>query len=361
VEIVDYLKAAGSRLWIILIIPVLAAAGVLGHWQLTAKTYDATAYVFAPDVFAATGNQFSGPAGTASWVNQFSATAVSPQVTHRVAAATGVPAATIAQGLKVTQVQQSGQLEIRFSWTDPSVANEVVKREATATPKALFAPQVAQAKHALAETQDSLQAVNQDILNASTAWGRTRPDLRYAERLTALAELVRTRRAINAGDVATLAVVDAKIARVRARVAVLQRDVVEFSTLKAQRQAATTVLARAQVNLQLARAEYAGAVGAVTVLPVKPARLSSVLLKGVLAAVVAGLLVGLCLIAALELLRSPREALPAPVAPTERTVRRPSRLEPASGPSTIGRSSPAVEPEASGPRMVNAVADHGDG
>jgi hypothetical protein len=361
VEIVDYLKGARNRLWIIVVIPLLAAAGVLGHWQLTAKSYDATAYVFAPDALAGTGNQFSGPAGIANWVNQFSATAVSPKVTRRVAESTGVPATVIAQRLRVTQLHQSGQLEISFSWSDATVANAVVKHEAMATPKALFAPQVAVAKHAMAQTQDSLQGVNQNILDASTAWGYTRPDLLYTRSLAALVDLENARKDISAEDVAATAAADAKVTRAKARVAALQQDVVEFENLNAQRQAATTVLARAQENLQTTQAQYSGALGAVTVLPVRPAQLSSVLLKSVLAAVVAGLLIAFCLIAALELVGTSRDGRSKPTTPSKQTDRNPSKARTLSAPHPIGRNSKPVEPRSVRPGMVDLPAGRGDG
>jgi hypothetical protein len=47
--------------------------------------------------------------------------------------------------------------------------------------------------------------------------------------------------------------------------------------------------------------------GAVTLLPVRPAQASSALLKSILSAVVAGLFIGLCLIAAMELFRPSRD------------------------------------------------------
>lgn len=305
-EVVDYLQLARRRLRIIVAVPLLAAVGVLAHAQFAATSYQAGAYVFAPQALAGAGNQFSGPAGVTEWVNEFSAAAVSPRVVRRVARTSGVPAQAIAQGLQVTQQQQSGQLLDTFSSTEPGAATKVVKQDALATSEALFRPPVRLASRALAHAQASLQAATQRTLRATTSWGRTRPDLQYAGRLRALTGLEQVRASIRRGDGVDRAAADAQVARVRAQVAALQRDVMEFQNLRAQSSAATTVLAQAQKDEQLARAQYADAVGAATVLPTRPAQGSSSLVKGVLSAVVAGLFIALCLVAALELFGTAR-------------------------------------------------------
>ena len=320
-EVVDYLRLARRRLWIIVMIPLLAAAGVLGFWQLSPQTYEATAYVFAPEALAGSGAQFSGPAGIASWVSEFSATAVSPRVVHRAARASGVPSVAITQGLKVTQVQQSGQLQISFAWTKRSMAERVVKQCAESTPKQLVAPLVAQARRALTGAHASLAAVTQNMLAASSTWGHTRPDLLYAQRLNVLVGLENARPTIKAGDISTRREADARISRVRAQVANLQQDVIQFQNLNARRQAATMVLARAQEGLQTARAQLVGARGSVSMLPTRPAQTSASLVKGLVSAVIAGLVIALCAIAGLELFRSSGDASRHPARPEDTNER----------------------------------------
>lgn len=320
VEIVDYLKVARRRVWIILVIPLLAAAGVLLQGQVAATQYQATSYVFAPDVLG--GNQFSGPAGVVQWVNEFSATALSPRVTESVARTTGVPASAIANGVEVAQVEHSAQLLLSFSWPDKDLARAVVQQVAMATPRALFTPQVTQAERALRQSQDSLESVNQKFFNAATSWEGTRPDVVYAGRLRELINLQGTRARISAKDQAALAATDAKIAQLKAELVVLGQDVLELQGLRAERQAATNVLARAQEDLQIAKATFAGASGAATRARVTPGPASPTLVKGLLSAVVAGLIIAFCLVAALELLRTRRvrEPVPASRRPAERTA-----------------------------------------
>ncbi|HET6625230.1 MAG TPA: hypothetical protein VFG63_02470 [Nocardioidaceae bacterium] len=362
-EIFDYLKVARRRLWVIVVIPLLAGAGVLGYWQLSAKDYQATAYVFAPDLLAGTGSQFSGPAGVANWVNEFTATAVSPRVTRRVAAQADIPVADIKQGLEVTQLEASGQLQVSFSWTDGAVANKVVEGVATATPRALFRPRLAQAEHALAESESSLEESYQDSLAAATARGNTRPDLLYQGRMSTLVDLENARADIPAGDVAATRAADAQITRVKEQLAALEQEVVEYQNLNAQRKAATTVLARAQEEVQSAQTAYDGASGAVTLLPVQPPRLASVLLNGVLAAVVAGLVIAFCLVAALEILRTRRPTTPEPAeSPTSRHAgrsRQPSKPSPRAGQGS--RKPTPGKTNGVRSRVADAAVRRGDG
>ncbi|HET7389130.1 MAG TPA: Wzz/FepE/Etk N-terminal domain-containing protein [Nocardioidaceae bacterium] len=308
-EIVDYLKVARRRLWILMVVPLLAAGGVLAYHFAAPSTYQASAYVFIPDVVSGSNSAYSGAGGAGNWVSAFSATATSPIVTRPVAERVGLPTKKIADGLTVTQIGQSSQLEVQFAGTSPVVARDVVSDVATRTPKALFAPQLEQADKAVSRAQHSLQAINTELLANATASGTAAPVQLYSSELDLLARLRDQRSAArSAGHSSAAAAARAKIAITKAQVATLETQVATYKSLTAQRRAATGVLATAQQDLQSVRSQYAAAVAphTVTMLPVTSVGLGVVLLKGVLPAMIAALLVAFCLVAALELLAGNR-------------------------------------------------------
>lgn len=327
-EIADYLKMGRRRLWIIVLVPLLAAAGVLGYHYATPTSYQARAYVYMPNVLS---GQYTGPAGTSEWVNAFTATAASPLVTRRVAGQTGVPAKQIENGIQVNQVQQSWQLEVDYTGTNPTVANQVVKGVASQTPRALFAPQVAQAKKAVARAQANLLALNQQVLAAAAQAGSTTPGQFYMTQLRTLDQLKQQQAtALANGDTATADAVSAKISVAKAQLQSLQAQVAGYRNLLTKKQAAAGVLATAQQNLQAVSTQLAGitAKHAVTVLPVTAVGLKSVLLKGVLPALIAALLLAFCGVAAMELLSTRQRMATPDSASSGRSLRKATALRP---------------------------------
>lgn len=311
-EIVDYLKLARRRLWVIVLVPLLAAAAVLGYHYATPQAYRASAYVFMPSVVSGASTQYAGGTGAANWANAFSATATSPIVTRTVAASTGVPAKEIANGIAVSQQQQSWQLEVDYTGTNPAVASQVVKGVASQTANALFAPQVAQAKQAVARAQANLLALNKQLLAAAAQSGSTTPAQFYMTQLTYLGKLKQQQAAAVAnGDTATAAALNAKIAVAKTQLDSLQGQVADYRNLIAKKRSAVGVLAKAQQDLQTVTSQFSGisAKHAVTLLPVAAVGLSSVLLKGVLPAMIAALLLAFCAVAALELLTTGRRGV----------------------------------------------------
>jgi uncharacterized protein involved in exopolysaccharide biosynthesis len=256
VEIVDYLRVARRRLWVLAGVPVVAT-GVATAVVLTAPTqFTATAYVAAPALVGSSGQQYSGNQAANQFVAAFAAAATSPKVVGQVTADTGVDAAAIRDGVKVTQIGASSQLELKYTTT----------RRATATPVAESA-----ARHALAFLFSSqldiatqqVEAASDDVDTATAAiaeWEKenklSQPDRTYQATLNELSSLKQQQLSMQAvGNERGAYAAGEAIAAAQKRLDNIGRKLPEYQALLAQRDAATSALARARQGLQDARAQ----------------------------------------------------------------------------------------------------------
>src|SRR5687767_10093033 len=91
VEIVDYLRIARRRLWVLVGVPLVAALAVGLFVGLAPQRYTATCYVAAPAlVGGAAAQQYTGTQAASQFVAAFKAATTSPRVLDQVAADTGV-------------------------------------------------------------------------------------------------------------------------------------------------------------------------------------------------------------------------------------------------------------------------------
>src|SRR5688572_12620369 len=163
VEIVDYLRVARRRLWVLLGVPLAAALAVGLFIGLSPQRYTATCYVAAPAlVGGAAAQQYTGTQAASQFVAAFKAAATSPRVLDQVAADTGVAAGTLRDGLAVAQVGASSQLTLAYTAAKRTTVEPVLTATARRALDFLFSSQVNIAT-------EQVQAASADVTAATAA------------------------------------------------------------------------------------------------------------------------------------------------------------------------------------------------
>ncbi|MEU8264228.1 Wzz/FepE/Etk N-terminal domain-containing protein [Micromonospora sp. NPDC048999] len=311
-EILDYLRLARRRLWVLVGVPV-AATGIATAIVLSApQQYAGTAYVAAPAlVGGAAAQQFTGQQAANQFVAAFSAAVTSPKVIDQVATDTGVAAGDLRDGLKVVQVGASSQLEIRYTATQRDTVTPVLSAASRRALTFLFSSQVDIA------TQE-VEAASADVTAATKAigdWEKThkvsQPDKLYQATLSELASLRQQQLNMQAvGNGRAVAAVTDAIAAAQKRLDEIGPKLPDYQVLIAQRDAATSTLAQARQGLQSARAQIQAAdpEQVTSVGEVDRVSRSTVLLRTALPVAGAGVLIAVVLVAFLELLSRVRAA-----------------------------------------------------
>ncbi|GGL07971.1 Wzz/FepE/Etk N-terminal domain-containing protein [Mangrovihabitans endophyticus] len=314
-ETVDYLRMARQRWWILLGLPVLAAAVAVAVVALTPARYQVTAYVAAPAlVGGVAAQQYTGGQAANQFVAAFAAATTSPKVLDQVAGDTGVPADTVRDGVAVEQVGASSQLTLTYAGTDRArvapVAESMIRRALTF----LFASQVDVATEQVTAAEGDVQAATKKITDWESANDVSQPDKLYQATLSEQSNLRQQELSMAAVGNTRGAEAAAKVLEEgRKQLAALGPKLPGYQALIAQRDAATGALADARQHLQAARAQAQAA---------NPAQVSSVgevagvsrlraIAVTALPAAGAGLLVAVLLVALLEVLAR-RNSQPAP-------------------------------------------------
>ncbi|MGN9909732.1 Wzz/FepE/Etk N-terminal domain-containing protein [Phytohabitans sp. LJ34] len=320
-EIVDYLRVARRRLWVLLGVPLAAALAVGLFVGLSPQRYTATCYVAAPAlVGGAAAQQYTGTQAASQFVAAFKAAATSPKVLDQVAADTGVAAGTLRDGLAVAQVGASSQLTLTYEAAKRTTVEPVLTATARRALDFLFSSQVNIAT-------EQVDAASADVTSATAAiadWEKTnkvsQPDKLYQATLTEIAALRQQKLSMEAvGNSRAVAAATAALDAAQKRLDALGPKLPDYQSLLAQRDAATGALSQARQGLQGARAQAQAA---------DPAQVASVgdvravsrvraLATTVLPAAAGGLLLAVLLVVVLELLA--RRAAPA-AAPSQAPV-----------------------------------------
>ncbi|WP_326559821.1 Wzz/FepE/Etk N-terminal domain-containing protein [Micromonospora sp. NBC_01796] len=319
-EIVDYLRVARRRLWVLVGVPVLATGAAAGIVLLAPQQYSGTAYVAAPAlVGGAAGTQYSGTQAANQFVAAFGAAVTSPRVLADVAADTGVAPERLRDGLTVTQVGASSQLEVRYAATKRANVAPVLTATTTRALAFLFSSQVGIAT-------GEVEAANADVTAATKAIGDweklnkvSQPDRIYQATLSELTSLRQQQLSMQAvGNSRGADAAASAISTAQKKLDELGPKLPDYQALLAQRDAATGALSQARQGLQAARAQTQAA---------DPAQVTSIgqvhavsriseLIRTALPVAGAGVLLGVLLVGVLELLSRGRAALRPTARPT---------------------------------------------
>ncbi|MCG5462400.1 Wzz/FepE/Etk N-terminal domain-containing protein [Micromonospora sp. NPDC053740] len=321
-EIVDYLRVARRRLWVLVGVPVLAAGAAAAIVLLAPQQFSGTAYVAAPAlVGGAAGTQYTGTQAANQFVAAFGAAVTSPRVLADVGADTGVPPERLRDGLAITQVGASSQLEVTYTAGDRATVAPVLTATTTRALAFLFSSQVGIAT-------GEVEAANADVTAATKAIGEwekankvSQPDRIYQATLGELTSLRQQQLSMQAvGNGRGVDAATAAITAAQKKLDELGPKLPDYQALLAQRDAATNALSQAREGLQAARAQAQAA---------DPKQVTSIgethevsrmteLVRTVLPVGGAGLLLGVLLVGVLELLSRGRAAA-RPVAPAAST------------------------------------------
>lgn len=309
-EIVDFLRSARKRLWLLIAVP-LVAAGVTGWLVMSAPPqFTANGTVSPPALIGGSaGNQYTGSQAVSQYVAAFQATAQGPVVRQEVATKVGLPASQILDGLTVTQVGASSAMTISFTDANGKVVEPVVAEVARETLQTMFGSQVSLARGQVSAAQQELAKANAAIVAWEKKNGMVAPDRIYQSKLDLINSLQQQQTSLLAnGNKEGAAAVAAKVASARSDLGSFGPILAEYGALTASRDAATAALTQAQAAVQNATAQE-GAADPTQVAFIggsHPVGNGSLLLSKVLPVTGAAIFVAVFLVAMLELLSRSR-------------------------------------------------------
>jgi uncharacterized protein involved in exopolysaccharide biosynthesis len=324
VEIVDYLRIARRRVWVLVGIPLAAAIATTLLVVLSPAQYTATATVSAPAlVGGAAGNQYNGSQAVNQFVSAFQSTAQGPTVRQNVSDATHVATGKISSGLTVSQVGASSAMTLTYQSTNRKEIVPVLTGVVQQTLGSMFGSQVT-----LAQAQ--MTAAKADIASASAAivaWEQKNnlvdPDQIYSSRIQQIQSLQAQQASLQANGKPTgSAEISAEIASLKAGLVKFAPLLAEYDGLTAARDAATTALNNAADSLSSARSQL-GAADPSKVAYISgehPVNDGSELLTKVVPVTGAAIFAAVALVTILELLarsRGTSETRTEPVAPED--------------------------------------------
>jgi capsular polysaccharide biosynthesis protein len=311
VEISDYLRIIWRRLWILILVPLLAGGIVAALVLRQPPKYDATATVAAPAVVGGQNtNQYSGSTGPKTFVSNFVAAITSPRIVNQVAEETSVLPRTIRDGLLAEPIGESSLIEVTYTTTKRELAVPVAKSATNATIRFLFETQVTLARETVTEATKAVAKANTSIQNFYTTTGLVLPERSYdikAQELSSLQQ--RELEARTAGNLIAADQIAERIAATEAELRKLAPQVATYQSLIERRTQAQGRLSLVQQNLEAATAQYKAAdpAEAVTLNQVKPVSRLAELVRKAVPAAGAGLFLAVGLVVLLEVLgRRPR-------------------------------------------------------
>jgi capsular polysaccharide biosynthesis protein len=311
-EIGDYLRVIRRRLWILVLVPVLAA-GVVGAVLLRQPPkYRAVATVAAPAlVGGAADNQYSGPVGVRVFVANFAAALTAPQVVSKVAEETKASEQSIRDNLSAQSIQESSLLEVTYLDTDRARSAAVAQAASRETITFLFQSQVDLARRSVNTAEKGVSDAKKKIADFITKTDVVNPEQSYELQERYLLSLEQRQLEAQAeGSTTVAATLGQAIQARQAELAKLAPLVTSYRDLVQQKDEAEARRNELQRTLQglLAQARAADPESVVTV--GEPEQLSRVMAfarqGGV--AFAAGLFLAIAIVFLLELIRRPASA-----------------------------------------------------
>jgi hypothetical protein len=254
-NITDYLYAVRRRLWVPIVIPLIAALLVGAFVYLQPEKYQASATVVVPALSA---KGYSTSAVT-QYVSTFKDILTSTPVVNQVNAQTGESKSNLVAGLTSGTVTASSNV-INVTYTGPNKATveSVVAAASIDSLDTLMGPQLSAAQNGSTTSQGALDQADLAVVAFSKRTGLLFPDVDYKLKSQEYSQLqVQLLQAQGAGDKARVRwltpVVDAR----KADLVAMSALVVEFQTLDQARRSAEAVHNKAQMDLSTVNANIA--------------------------------------------------------------------------------------------------------
>jgi len=298
-EISEYLPMVRRRLWILVVVPVLAALVGLVAFAGAPRTYSSSVEVAAPTTAE---NTTTG--AVTVFVSSFTELLTTQPVIDRVSSETGASRARLRSGLSAGAVGGSSLIKVTYTSTRRQEVQAAVESATRATLDLVSAPQAAAAASALKVAQDRYQAARDALERYASGSGGGLPDDQYRQKLANLSAL---RLAATSARL-DLAIpkangLDAQIPVAERDIAELLPKVVRYDQLQDTVRQASDALANALIHEQDAKGQLVAHQSTTTLKTATPQaqnRVAALLRSvGVLAAV--GLIAACLLVAFLEL------------------------------------------------------------
>jgi uncharacterized protein involved in exopolysaccharide biosynthesis len=312
VEIGDYLRVIRQRLWVLVLVPVLAAGTVAALVLLQPPRYRAVATVAAPAlVGGSAGNQYSGPNGVRVFVANFTAAVTAPQVLSKVAKQTHISEAAARHALSAQPISESSLIEVTYVSTDKALAAAVPRAASSETIRFLFQSQVDLAQKSVAAADKAVTDAKKKVADYTRKTGMVDPQQTYQLYQQNLLRLQQRRDEAQArGDTSAAASLGAEIEEARAQLAKLAPQVTAYQDLVQQEEQTLTRRNDLQRSLDQLLAQSRAADPRLVVSVSNPeglSRLAALIRQGGVA-FAAGLFLAIAVVILLEVVRRPSAA-----------------------------------------------------
>lgn len=184
-EILDYVRAKGRLLAILVLLPLLAGGATFLLLAREPARYRSRLEVAVPPSVA------SGVSALGLYIANFRQVITSTPVVERVAAETGVPADELRTGLQVRQVGQANRMEVEFTSTEAEAVSEAAGVATLAAFEDLAAARVAYEQRKLEVAQGQYDSARGEVDAFSTETGVIFPEDEYREADRELRDLER--------------------------------------------------------------------------------------------------------------------------------------------------------------------------
>lgn len=322
-ELYDYLTAIRRRLWVVLVVPLLAGAIVAALVLSGPTMYRSIATVAAPALVGGSGaTQYGGTTGFNAFVANFTAAVTSPRILAKVAAVSGTSTSELQDGITAQRIGDSSLIEVTFTTQHRDRAAPVVKAAASETIRFLFETQVTLAEQTADEARKAVAKADADLAKFFAETGLVLPDKSYEVQAGQIASLEQQQLDLEArGETDAAQRLVTAIHSRQQSLAQLAPKVATYRTLSERKQQALTRLDSLDQAVQQATAQYRAADPALTVTAADAEKVSKgpELLRKAAPAAGAGLFLAIGILVAAELLsqrrRAEEAAVPATVEP----------------------------------------------
>lgn len=252
-EIEDYLLAIRRRLWVPVVIPIVAAVLTAGFLYVQPEKYQATATVVVPALSA---KGYSTSAAT-QYFSTFKDVLTSPPLLTQINRETHEPKSDLAAGLSAsTTTASSNIITVTYSGPNKSTVASVASYAAMDALDALLGPQMVAAKRAVATGQAQLTQGNQNLNDFTVRTGHLFPEEDYRNLSQALSGLtVQLSQAYLAGDQPRIRALGQIVTQYKTDLANLAPIVTQYQILAEQQKADQAVLDHAQTDMNNVNAE----------------------------------------------------------------------------------------------------------
>ena len=305
-EISDYLRIIRRRLWILLLVPLLAGGAVAAYVLRQPPRYDATATIAAPAVVGGnSANQYSGSTGPKAFVANFVAAITSPRIVNQVAEETKVLPGSVRDNLVAVPIGDSALIQVTYTTPNEEQAVPVAKAAASDTIRFLFETQVTLARQTLAEAQHGLDDADKKLQAFYKDTGLVLPERSYELKASELSTLQqRQLDAQTSGDTSAATAIGEAITARQAELSKLAPQVATYRSLVDRQTQASNRLNLVQQSVEAAVAQYKAADPAqvITMNKAKPVSRLAALLRKAVPAAGAGLFLAVGLVVLLEVI-----------------------------------------------------------